>query len=190
MKKDRNNIDLRKNTLLILTFFMISQVSFCQDKFNFFEYQKEKEAKIINSKYVEFEVDSISNSNLLNKITIMNFWYEGCAPCIAEMDALNRLYENNKENKKFQFISFCVDDIETIDKNKEKFNIEYTVIPIERTKAYMLNYQSGFPVTIIIDTVGKVIHYSSGGSTDKLKATEKVINVYDKIIGKELQKAQ
>jgi peroxiredoxin len=120
----------------------------------------------------------------------MNFWYEGCAPCIAEMDALNKLYENNKENKNFQFISFCVDDIETIDKNKEKFNIEYTVIPIERSKAYVLNYQSGFPVTIIIDTEGKVVHYSSGGSIDKLKASEKVMNVYDKIIGKELLKEQ
>lgn len=179
-----------KKIILIFIVGLLSQISFSQEKVSYAEFLSNKEKEILNKKYIDFKTDSLTNDDLNNKVTIINFWYEGCAPCIAEMDALNKLYENNKENKNFQFISFCVDNIETIKKNVKKFNIEYSVHPIEKAKAYELNYKSGFPVTIITNTEGIVIHFSAGGFTDKTKATEKVMNVYDKIIGKELQKEQ
>ena len=175
---------------IILVFILISsfQLCFAQDSSDFLGAIAKKEREILNKEYVKFHVDTLSNKSLIGKVTIMNFWYEGCAPCIAEMEGLNKIYDYNKENKKFQFISFCLDDRETIEKNIEKFDIEYAVTQIERSQAYVLNYQSGFPVTIIIDTAGKVIHFSSGGPIDKTKATEKVMNTFDKIISKELLK--
>jgi hypothetical protein len=44
-------------------------------------------------KFSNFSVDrkSYSDDSLKNKITIINFWFEACAPCIAEFDALNKL---------------------------------------------------------------------------------------------------
>ncbi len=176
---------------IIFLFFLSSyfQISFSQEKLNNKDFFQRKENLILNKDYVTFNIDTLSNSDLLNKVTIINFWFESCAPCIAEMEGLNKLYKKNKENKNFQFISFCTDNIETINKNLKKYAIEYSVTSIEKAKAYELNYNSGFPSTFIINSEGKVVYFSLGGPVEIKKATEKVMSFYDQKINEELKKS-
>lgn len=35
----------------------------------------------------------MSRASLKGKVVVMNFWFIGCKPCVAEMPALNRLVE-------------------------------------------------------------------------------------------------
>ena len=177
---------------IILLFFLISynQISFSQEKVSYKDFIQKKENLILNKDYVTFKIDTLSNSDFLNKVTIINFWFESCAPCIAEMEGLNKLYEKNKNNKNFQFISFCTDNLETINKNLKKYTIEYSVTAIEKGKAYELNYNSGFPSTFIINSEGKVIYFSLGGPVEVKKATEKGMSIYDQKINEELIKSR
>jgi len=48
---------------------------------------------------------TFSNNDLNGKITLVNFWFESCPPCVAEFDALNKIYERLYNNKYFRFIS-------------------------------------------------------------------------------------
>ena len=111
-------------------------------------------------------------------------------PCIAELEGLNKLYDANKLNKNFQLFSFNTDNLEKIKKNVKRFKIEYPVIYLEKTKAYQMNYQSGFPATFIINSVGKVVYISFGGPIDNKKATEKIMTIYNTKVLQELNKIQ
>lgn len=49
-----------------------------------------------------------SNSDLRGKILVINFWFKGCAPCVAEMPSLNKL-RNEFKDKNVLFIGFASD---------------------------------------------------------------------------------
>ena len=43
-------------------------------------------------KVVTLSGDTVTEKELRGKVTLINFWFESCAPCMAEMPALNDLY--------------------------------------------------------------------------------------------------
>jgi len=122
---------------------------------------------------------SYSQSNLIGKITILNFWFEMCAPCVAELDALNKLYHTFDANPKFQFISFSEDSPELARECIKKYNLPYPVISISSEECFRLNCNLGFPTTIIVDESGKMIFIKTGGHTEKLAVEADI----DKIAG-------
>ncbi len=176
----------KKLTLAFLLIF-IAKFSFSQENI-IPSPLKKKETEILNKDYVNFKIDTLTNKNLLNKVTVINFWFEACSPCIAELEGFNKLYEANKSNKNFQFLSFNTDNLEKIKKNVEKFKVDFPVIAIDRVKASQMNYQSGFPATFIINSLGKVIYVSFGGPIDKKKVTEKIMTIYNTKVKQELAK--
>lgn len=148
----------------------------------------QKSNRFLNTEYKPFTVDSLSNNNLMNKVTILNFWFEACKPCMAEMEGLNELYEKYKHNRNFQFISFCTNDSATVKRLIEKLNIQYRVLAIKRELAYNLNYNNGYPTTIIVNGQGMIVHISCGGPIEKTQATQKVMTEYSSVIDRELRK--
>lgn len=51
------------------------------------------------------EQGKINKDSLKGKVVLINFWFEGRHPCLAEFSALNELVEKLKGNKGFEFIS-------------------------------------------------------------------------------------
>ena len=142
--------------------------------------------------FSSFQAESVggvaySQSNLIGKITILNFWFEMCAPCVAELDALNRLYHTFDANPKFQFISFSVDSPESVRACIKKYNLPYPVISISHEECFRLNCNLGFPTTIIVDESGKMIFIKTGGHTEK-PAVEEDIDKIARIIKENLYK--
>jgi thiol-disulfide isomerase/thioredoxin len=124
-----------------------------------------------------------NNDQLKGKTVFINFWFEACAPCIAEFDALNEVYEKLKDNKNFVFISFTFETPEKIKKVKEKYSLPYTVISIDRKECYRLNLKNGFPTSMILDSTGAIRYMTSGGFTDKINARKSVMeNIYPEIV--------
>jgi len=109
-----------------------------------------------------------TDKNLIDKITFINFWFEACAPCIAEMNALEMLYENFKEYKNFQFLSVTYEKKETIERIMGKYKMTYPVLSTSADSCYYLNYRKGFPTTIIIDEKGKIVFFTFGGGTNPI----------------------
>src|SRR5438309_8280297 len=119
---------------LFLTLILFSVSSFSQTQSNSvrFDIDSFNNAKIneaIGKPFPAFvaanEQGSINNDSLKGKVVLINFWFEGCHPCIAEFDALNELAEKLKPNKDFEFISFTWDNAETIQRVKEKYQLQF-----------------------------------------------------------------
>lgn len=128
--------------------------------------------KNVGEKYVKFIKKSLagkqySEKGLLGKVILVNFWFESCSPCIAEFEALNKLYQRYKGNKKFQFISFTIDTPKRAKLTAQKYNLKFPIICISEKECRQLNYKSGFPTNIIIDTAGKISSIKIGGSIEK-----------------------
>ena len=104
-----------------------------------------------------------SNKNLENKITFINFWFEGCAPCIAEFDALNDLYSKYKSNKDFQFLSFTFETRENVLRVAQKYDLKYPILSIKREHIYKLIFNLGFPTNMVTDKQGNIRYIKCGG---------------------------
>ena len=108
----------------------------------------------------------ITNDSLKGKITYINMWAASCAPCMAEMSALNKLYDTLEDNPDFRFISITADNSQTIRRIKETFHIEFTVAHLSEEGCYQIHRGMGYPISIIIDRNSNVRYIHSGGYMD------------------------
>jgi thiol-disulfide isomerase/thioredoxin len=122
------------------------------------------------------------DDSLKSKTTFINFWFEGCLPCIAEFPALNDLYDRYKTNSQFQFLSFTFESKETALRISEKYELKYPVIHIEREDIHRLIFNLGFPTSMITDKLGKIRFIICGGFQEKEKAKERIDSIYIKEI--------
>jgi peroxiredoxin len=114
-----------------------------------------------------------STKDLDGKITFINFWFEGCRPCLAESEALNDLYELYKCKKSFQLFSFTFESKENAQRVIKERNLKFPVLLLSYDSCNIMNFRQGYPLNIIINKEGKVSLISPGGPTDPNDAQEK-----------------
>jgi cytochrome oxidase Cu insertion factor (SCO1/SenC/PrrC family) len=141
-----------------------------------------KYGKYIGLKYPDFVVNlpdksSFSNKNLDNKVVFINFWFSKCAPCIGEIEGLNKMFNSLKYKSDFIFVSFTFDSDDLIKASVEKYNIQYKVIHLEKTEFAKMNFGNPNPTNIILDKNG-IIKYFSVGGTDKIYQDEIIMKIY------------
>lgn len=126
--------------------------------------------------YLDFRLVSngttVDNDRLKGKVVLLNFWFEGCHPCMAEMAALNELADHLKSQKDFVFVSVSRDDSETIRRVIDRFHLSFTVFSASFAESRRLAYEGGYPTSIILDKEGRVKKLHLGGSIDVDKARE------------------
>jgi len=136
------------------------------------EKQQQSNIDLLGNPFPDFQfadrMDSVDNDCLKGKIVFVNFWFAACAPCVAEFDALNEMYDELKTVKNFEFISFTFDTRGQIEKTRAKYNIQYKVFSIPKPECYRLNNNNGFPTSMIIDPSG-IIKYRT--KNNQLPAT-------------------
>jgi thiol-disulfide isomerase/thioredoxin len=147
-----------------------------QVNIDFDSLMKAKEKEIVGKPFPTFAVANeqgkINNDSLKGKVVLINFWFEGCHPCVAEFGALNELAQKLRENKNFKFISFTWDDSETIKKVQEKYQLQYEVFQASDRECHRLNQESAYPTIIILDKRGIIKYWDMGGSSDPILARE------------------
>ena len=57
-----------------------------------------------------------------NQITVISLWATWCVPCIKELDAINEVYEDWKDELDFNLIAISVDDSRSIRRAKALVN--------------------------------------------------------------------
>jgi len=144
----------------------------------------------IGKRYPEFKATSIEGQTidekkLEGKVTFINFWFKHCKPCVAELDELCILQQKFSKDPAFQFISFTLDSYQDAKESVAKFKLSFPVYPISRTECYRLNFNQGFPTTIIVNKTGKIIFLNSGGSLEKKGISQEIWRL-EQIIEKEL----
>jgi thiol-disulfide isomerase/thioredoxin len=98
-------------------------------------------------------------NNVKGKVAVINFWATWCAPCIAEMPSLEKLYTQYKDDVVFLFVTN--DRKELIAKFKQNKNYTFpSYQPITNTNN--LFEVKSIPRTFIIDKKGKIAIDKSG----------------------------
>lgn len=182
-----------KNTLtlvLVLFFFLNlsaqSEYSVAMDACRNLGYFESKEC-IVGQSLPIFEgttIDGyvINNQAIKNKVTVINFWFTACPPCIAKLDGLNKIVEKYNQREDVVFLSFTRDTEEIL--NEDFFphhKLDFEIIP-NAESLILQTFKSwwGFPTTFIVDKSGKVFKVLSGGKTNAVEASleaEKTISL-------------
>ena len=105
--------------------------------------------------------EAISSDQLKGVITVMNFWYAGCAPCRIEMPELIELQDEFLPDG-VQFIGVNVrDSAETSLAFARKINLNFPSVMDAKTGSVVLGFTGvvtpqAVPTTLVIDSEGNV----------------------------------
>ncbi|WP_461139651.1 peroxiredoxin family protein [Spirosoma pomorum] len=95
------------------------------------------------------------STSLSGKIIVVNFWFVGCAPCRAEMPALNKLV-NEYKGKDVLFFGFSTDKTDRLTPtffSKNRFDFTIVADAQELARSF---HVTGYPTTFIIDEQGLI----------------------------------
>jgi peroxiredoxin len=124
----------------------------------------------------DFEVKTIEGkqfklSDLKGKVVVLNFWFQACPPCIAEIPALNKLREEY-ESADVVFIALGRDSAPSIINflNNNAFAYHQVSGDYKLDRDYCI--LAGYPTNLVIDKNGIVRQIFSGGAIDSKADTE------------------
>jgi len=98
-----------------------------------------------------------SKANLDHQVVVINFWFENCPPCIAEMSELNQLVQKYK-SKGVCFIGITPDSPKAAKRFQKKSGYQYEIISLTKAEISKLNINHGFPSNILVGKDGKIIY--------------------------------
>jgi peroxiredoxin len=116
------------------------------------------------------------------KITVLNFWYAACLPCVAEIPALNALKAQYEGDEHVQFISFFADSI-AVDENDQLLFARPRLMSSAGNaapKAFDFHFEQvmntkpvnpdfnvlSYPTNLVIDEEGIIRHISHGAAIE------------------------
>ena len=128
-----------------------------------------------------------------NAFTVVNFWFNGCKPCVQELDDLSALNERIKE----QGGEVVGINVETLDGNKQ--GIETAKQLLEMTGANYRNIyfdassEAGtfalgimaFPTTYVFDRNGRIVGEPLLGGIDNEKNLEMLQKTMDEALARD-----
>jgi len=101
---------------------------------------------------------------LKGKVIFVNFWATWCPPCIAEMPAVNKLYEQFKDHQDVVFLLVDADgefqkSQQFMDKKKYKMPVYAVASPIPKTI-----FKGSLPTTVVFDKMGRLSYHGEGAA--------------------------
>lgn len=114
----------------------------------------------------------VSESSIKGKVTVLNFWYTGCKPCIREMPELNKLVD--KFEGEVNFLALALDLPEEVEAFLTKREFKYRHLPDSKSFIESLGINV-YPTHLIIDKEGKVRKVIFGASENIKDELEKII---------------
>jgi len=146
--------------------------------------------KVTNSKEIIFDLlekplpyfssknlkgEKVSSKTLTKKITLINFWFVNCMPCIKEIPELNKLKRDYGD--KINFVAISFDNSEKIKKflkNKE-FNFEH--LPDQRNIVENTFRVESYPKLLVSDREGKIRLIANGLGEKKDSKLKNTISI-------------
>lgn len=171
---------IKKKGLFLIFLCVMIKYSTGQDSLNnevdrFFAALEKKQQSLLYTAFPDVTIDgeSFRETTLKGKITLINFWFAGCKPCLLEFNALDRLVKKLKSTREFQIISMTYENRETIDELKKKFTMGFRITTIPQPEFNSLLQGTGCPINVILDKNGIIKFWKSGG-----EASEEKLNVF------------
>lgn len=116
---------------------------------------------------------SINLKQSQGRPVLINFWATWCAPCLAELPELNALYENNKNEVDFYFISQEKPEVLKKFLKLKNYNLpvytQVSVIPFPLKN-------NALPSTYLINRNGKIVAFAEKSAKWNDKEIQSLIN--------------
>lgn len=119
--------------------------------------------------------------NYLDKLTLYDFWYMDCPPCIKAIPHLNDLYE------KYGDMGLKIVGVNPFNNNEKDLNrmpnflsynkIDYPIVFIDRDESKQLQIQA-YPTFFLVDHRGEILHSEIGFDEEKAKLMDKQLKEY------------
>lgn len=102
--------------------------------------------------------------DLKGKVIFLNFWATWCPPCLAEMPAINKLYEKFKNDKDVVFILADADG--NLVKSQKFMNRKEYQLPLYSVASEIPDvlFKGSLPTTVVFDKQGRISYNESGAA--------------------------
>lgn len=124
----------------------------------------------LNFKLIDKEGKVISLIEMQGKVIFINMWATWCAPCLAEMPSINKLYKEMGDEVVFVMLSLD-EDFETAKAFDVRKGYDFPIYSLASTMPAMYD-SATIPTTYIIDAQGNLVLTHSGMAdynSDKFK---------------------
>lgn len=98
-----------------------------------------------------------SNIDLKNQVVVINFWFEKCPPCIAEMPELNNFVDKYGK-KSVRFIGITHDGPASAKRFQKRSGYQYEIVSLSKDEIRKLNINHGFPSNVLVGKDGKIFY--------------------------------
>lgn len=143
---------------------------------------------LVGSRLPKFEIESIdgkliNNAMLLGKVSVINFWFTTCPPCVAEIPGFNNIVKQYGVDK-VNYISIARNSTADISAFLEDHPWAFTHISNDKNIVReVFDIQFGYPTTFIVDKEGVIVKSFSGGAMGDMAVTaiqEKILPILEK----------
>ncbi|WP_298893352.1 TlpA disulfide reductase family protein [uncultured Psychroserpens sp.] len=114
----------------------------------------------LNKPFPEFSFTTLNGktyneNDLKGKVTVLNFWFIHCSPCIREMPELNKVVKKFDNNSNVQFLAPSLDSEETLNEFFKKTSTKFTYQVVPDVNDFVKGFKvKGYPTHLIIDKKG------------------------------------
>ncbi|MBD0365812.1 MAG: TlpA family protein disulfide reductase [Flavisolibacter sp.] len=157
---------------------------------SYFEAMRQRSAAWVGRPYPDFTIanatTSLTKESLKGKVLFIDFWFEACAPCVAEFEALSQMDDRLRNENDFAFVSLTFESPEVIQRIRQKYGLTFPIYSVSEQECRGLNLGNGYPTNIIVDKGGIIKYVHVGGETSKQEAKTFIDEVIYTKIQKEL----
>jgi len=116
-----------------------------------------------------------------NKLTLFDFWYMDCFPCIKAIPHLNELQQKH-QSKGFQVVGINPynnneKDFKRFPNFLEKNKVDYPIVFINREESKAMRVFA-YPTFYLVDNKGVILHSQVGYSEESTNTIDSLIQVY------------
>ena len=127
-----------------------------------------------------------------NAVTVVNFWFNGCSPCVGELPALQKLHDSLQE-KGGAVVGI---NVETLDENEDTIAAAKEIMKKQGASYQNIYFDSDseagklalsvmtFPTSVLIDSEGNIVGDVIVGGLDNEKTMASVQKQIDEILAK------
>jgi peroxiredoxin len=132
---------------------------------------------LIGARLPDFRTEALDgttydNRELRGKINVINFWFQACKPCVAEMPGLNQLVEKYGPAP-VNFLSLSRDEQAVMEAFLRDHDYHFTHLLNGRAIIQdAFAHKSGYPTTFVTDQDLRIVEIFTGGPSDTTAARE------------------
>lgn len=115
-------------------------------------------------RFTDVKGKTVDLGDLKGKVIFLNFWATWCPPCLAEMPAVNKLYEKFGNDKDVVFILADADG--DLKKSQHFMDRKGYALPVYSISSEIpdILFQGSLPTTVIFDKQGRISYNESGAA--------------------------